>query len=264
VTVNRLFLDYVSGDSDIRVWIGNKTNPFANHITLSDSVLSSLTASDNDSSSTADRWADINSGNLAGNVLVVAADPDGSNDYFKLSKVETTCVASISIGEFTTYTQGGWGANPSGNNAGALLQSKFSAVYTSGSVQIGGTYKATFNSSSAIKNFLPQGGTAGKLTANLTNPTGSPAGVLGGQLLALRLNVDFSNKGITEAGLANLIVVSGPMAGKKVSEVLYIANTVVGGGSLPNGLSLADINETMDAINNNFDNGTSNDGYLKK
>src|SRR6185503_7384587 len=42
VTVNRAFLDAVGVDSDISVWVGNKTNPFANHITLSDSQLTSL------------------------------------------------------------------------------------------------------------------------------------------------------------------------------------------------------------------------------
>jgi hypothetical protein len=201
---------------------------------------------------------------MAGNVLVVAADPDGSNDYFKLSHIETICNASISVGEFTTFTQGGWGGTPSGSNPAMLLQNNFSAVYPSGYVQIGGTYKATFTSSSAVRNFLPQGGTQGKLTANLTNPTTSPAGVLAGQLLALRLSVDFSNKGITDTGLANLYVVSGPMAGKKVSEVLSIANSVVGGGSLPSGLSSDDINETMDGINNNFVDGNRSNGYLRK
>jgi hypothetical protein len=88
--------------------------------------------------------------------------------------------------------------------------------------------------------------------------------VLAGQVLALQLNVDFSNKGITDTGLKNLYVVSGAMAGKTVQEVLTIANSVLGGGSLPSGLTIANINDTVDSINRNFDNGTANNGYLRR
>jgi len=169
----------------------------------------------------------------------------------------------ITTGQFTTYTQGGWGAPPHGNNPGAFLAANFANVYgTNGSVTIGGGYKLTFNSALAIQNFLPQGGTPGKLTANATNPTSSAAGVFAGQVLALQLAVDFSNKGYLPAGLANLKVVSGPMAGQTVAQVLAAANTALGGGSLPAGMTISDLNTVVDAINSNFDSGTSNNGYL--
>ena len=42
VVVDQAFLDAITDDSDITVWIGNKTDPFNNHQTLSDSFLSSL------------------------------------------------------------------------------------------------------------------------------------------------------------------------------------------------------------------------------
>jgi hypothetical protein len=54
------------------------------------------------------------------------------------------------------------------------------------------------------------------------------------------------------------------MAGKTVQEVLAIANAVLGGGAVPSGLTLTSISSTVDAINNNFDNGTSNNGYLRR
>ena len=38
VVLNRAFLESVGTDSDITVWIGTKTNPFANHVGLSDAV----------------------------------------------------------------------------------------------------------------------------------------------------------------------------------------------------------------------------------
>lgn len=165
-------------------------------------------------------------------------------------------------GPFTTYTQGGWGAKPSGNNPGALLARNFTPVFPQG-VSIGGTYFLQFTSASAVQGFLPQGGTAGRLTASAVNPTRSSAGVFAGQLLAATLSVGFSNAGITRAGLAGLTVQSGPLAGYTVSQVLQVCNKVIGGGSLPPGVSLSDLNNTLDNINQNFDNGTSNKGYLK-
>jgi hypothetical protein len=54
------------------------------------------------------------------------------------------------------------------------------------------------------------------------------------------------------------------MAGKTVQQVLTAANTALGGGSLPSGVSISDLNSVVDAINNNFDNGTSNNGYLRR
>ena len=78
-------------------------------------------------------------------------------------------VGTVRCGDYTTYTQGGWGAPPSCNNPGGLLANNFSRVYAGGSVSIGGTYKLKFTSASAIQNFLPAGGNAGVLTGNATN-----------------------------------------------------------------------------------------------
>ena len=86
---------------------------------------------------------------------------------------------------FTTFTQGGWGAAPSGGNPGRLLADNFSGVYAAGYVKIGGTKYLKFTSASAITAFLPAGGTAGKLTATKTNPTTATGGVFAGQVLAL-------------------------------------------------------------------------------
>jgi hypothetical protein len=84
---------------------------------------------------------------------------------------------------------------------------------------------------------------------------------LGGQVLALQINVDFSNKGILKSGLGSLILASGPLAGDSVSQVLSIANTAVGGGGLPSGLSYSDLTTVVSNINGDFDSGANN-GYL--
>ncbi len=171
-----------------------------------------------------------------------------------------------------TFTQGGWGADPSGNNPGELLHSNFANLYPNG-VYVGGNYKLTFTSAQAITNFLPQGGKPNVLTANATNPLTSAAQVFAGQVLALQLNVDFSQAGITPTGLGDRTITTsviyglpnpGPLAGKKVSEVLALANQVLGGntGALPAGYNVSWLNSIVDTINNNYDNG-NNLGFLQ-
>lgn len=89
IVVDSAFLGYVVGDSDLTVWIGSKTDPFNNHLSLSDSVLESLGFTEvNETTLTTARWADFNAGNLAGNVLVIAAKTGGDSlDVFKLNKL---------------------------------------------------------------------------------------------------------------------------------------------------------------------------------
>lgn len=183
---------------------------------------------------------------------------------------------------FVTYTQGGWGAPPNGNNPGMLLQLNFNTVYNTcpsktvaptttanTCVTIGSTapgrFFLRFTSSAAVMNFLPAGGAPKALKASANNPTSSAAGVFAGQVLAVQLAVNFSNAGVITPGLASLKVASGqPLAGQTVSQVLAIANRVLGGDltALPSGMSISALNDVMTRINENFDNGTTNNGFL--
>ncbi|HNF91675.1 MAG TPA: SdrD B-like domain-containing protein, partial [Accumulibacter sp.] len=74
VVVDSAFLGYVVGDSDMSVWIGTRSDPFNNHDTmLSDADLTALGFTEvnlTDLSST--RLADLNAGNVSGNVLVIS------------------------------------------------------------------------------------------------------------------------------------------------------------------------------------------------
>jgi hypothetical protein len=162
---------------------------------------------------------------------------------------------------FATFTQGGWGAKPSGNNPGTLLANNFTRVYPSG-VTIGGSKTLRFTSASAVEIFLPAGGTASSLKSSAVNPRSG--NVLAGQTLALELNARFSAAGITQSGLGSLKVASGKLAGYTVNQVLLLCNAVLGGnvGSLPPGVSISDLNNIATAINENYDNGTTNKGYL--
>ncbi len=161
---------------------------------------------------------------------------------------------------YKSFTQGGWGAKPSGNNPGKFLADNFARVYPSG-ITIGGAKTIKLTSSSSVERFLPQGSSPARLTQNYTNPNWDIT-VLAGQVLALKMNVDFSTAGLTRSGFGALVVVSGDLAGDTVNQVLALANTVLGGGSLPAGLSLSELNEVVTRINENFNGGTQNNGYL--
>ncbi|HVL67909.1 MAG TPA: putative Ig domain-containing protein [Vicinamibacterales bacterium] len=175
--------------------------------------------------------------------------------------VTVTVATPVPVGRFRTQTQGGWGSTPSGLNPGTLLAEHFVTLHGSG-LQIGGAQRLRFTSAAAVRAFLPQGGRAGALDESAVDPTESSAGVLAGQVLALQLSVNFSNAGITRFGLASLKVKTGKLAGYTVQQVLTLANSVLAGGALPAGISLADLNDTIDAINNNYVDGTVDRGYL--
>lgn len=186
----------------------------------------------------------------------------GDANYSAVSATATIAISACEPGVSTTFTQGGWGATPSGTNPGALLNAKFSTVYPAGYVQIGGGRTLRFTGTTAIDAFLPQGGQPGAITSNAVNPTWSRGGVFAGQVLALQLNVDFSNARVTRFGLANKTLASGKLAGYTVAQVLAVANGVLGGAVAPTGVTISDLNAIVDAINQNFDNGTVDRGYL--
>ncbi|MCX8057297.1 MAG: Cys-Gln thioester bond-forming surface protein, partial [Ignavibacteria bacterium] len=163
---------------------------------------------------------------------------------------------------YITYTQGGW-SSPSTSVPGKLRDLYFSTVFPSGLV-VGGNYTITLTSATAVKNFLPQGGTAGPLTQNYVNPLTTSAGVLAGQIVALKLNVMFNAAGYLGGNpvpLGDLYIKQGPFTGWKVSQFLSFAEQVLGGGPL-GGFTYSQINDAATAINENFDNGKVNKNYL--
>lgn len=162
---------------------------------------------------------------------------------------------------FTTFTQGGWG-NTNGT-PGRIRDQYFTQVFPTGLV-VGGNYKLTLTTSTAVKNFLPQGGTAGAFTQNYSNVTSTSAGVLGGQLVALKCNVEYDAKGFigtNSTAIKDLQIASGPFAGKTVTQFLALLETAIGGGSL-GGYTFDQYNTAATAINENFDNGTVDKGFL--
>ena len=167
----------------------------------------------------------------------------------------------------TTVTQGGWGAPANGNNWGKYRDDHFSEVFKSPTfLRIGdGNRMFIFDNAAAIKAFLKQGGNSAILPVGpRTNPANNK-NTLANNVVALTLNVGFdaANPNFaphTDTPLGNMILTSGPMMGYSVNDVLVLANKVLGATSTqftPNAM-----NNIVDQINNNFDNGTTNQGYL--
>ncbi len=197
------------------------------------------------------------------------------NDYQKLvlatpvnaAKSVTSSITwytpqNCDLNGFVTYTQGGWGG-PDNSGPGTIRKNNFATVFPSGLTIGGGSNKATFTTSNAIKNYLPAGGTAGALSGVSVNPVTTSSGVLGGQITALMLNVYFDSAGVigpNPVKLGNLVIASGPFQGKTVYEFLAIANLALSGAST--GYTFSQINDAATAINENFDNGSQDNGFL--
>ncbi len=180
-----------------------------------------------------------------------------------LTTISNWSIAQVSpCTGFTTYTQGGWGSNPKGNNPGTILENNFKSVFPFG-LTIGSINKISFTSASAVRAFLPQGGTAKRLNAGtLINPTKSTfSSVLAGQLVAATINVQFDkhlpNFGASLTKLKDLKVSVAPFFNMSIEEVVAEANSFIGG--ISSTYSANDFNTILTKINEGYDNGiTSN------
>ena len=153
-------------------------------------------------------------------------------------------------GDFCTYTQGGWGAVPHGNNPGTILHNNFSTVF-GGSVTVGGGYSTQFTTADAITAYLPAGGKPKPLDGNYTDPTTTKSGVFGGQVLALQLNVLLNDTAFSDLTITNT---GTSFDGMTVQNVLDAANQALGGGALPSGYTLSNLNDLASFLNQGFDN----------
>jgi hypothetical protein len=177
--------------------------------------------------------------------------------------------------EACTFTIGGWGTecpdpqmyDGASLQPGCIRDYYFSFVFPGGSVSIGDAsgYTATWYSSAAIAEFLPDGSTPGVLYDDYDNPTTTSAGVLASQILALRLNREYSCAGVfTLVGLSPAdycygdFVIGGDcgkFSGLTVDEFLGVADMAVSGntGVLdPYSASLGDLTFTASCLNEQF------------
>jgi hypothetical protein len=190
-----------------------------------------------------------------------------------------TCEQTITVkcpGEFCTYTQGAWGSGcpasqqgrPYSTQPGCIRDHFFDEVFPDG-VTIGvqgvpGLHYAHWADAAAVQDFLPAGTTPSYLTADLpNNPTSTPAGVLAGQILTLRLNMAFSCEGVfdeldllPEVGcFAQFVIPSdcgSTFAGMRVDAFLAMADSAVAGFEGYRGM-LSKFNFTATCLNEMFD-----------
>ena len=210
-------------------------------------------------------------GNTSGPVLASVSVTDCSG---------ATTTASVKVNGqplseqtcYCSYTQGGWGAGCSGGNIACTRDAHFNEVYPT-NLTLGNqsTRDLIFNSPKAVDNYLPNNTAPATIAANTLNPVGiksnSYGGTLGGNLLALRLSIDFDAKGdlnrATLLLLGSLVLTSGPFAGMSLSGFEQLAEQVLAGGALPSGTSLSTFSDTLSALNGNFDGCRGNGGLLR-
>ncbi|MBA3704842.1 MAG: hypothetical protein H0W84_02765 [Bacteroidetes bacterium] len=189
----------------------------------------------------------------------IKSNPGKSGDDHENPPVTDT----LPCGSFRTQTQGGWGSEPHGNNPGTYLHANFAAAFPNG-LTVGCTNTLTFTSAQAITNYLPDGGTGVALTQSYTDPVGLK-NVLAAQIVTLSISVQmdifYPNFSGSSIALQDLIIGSGPFAGLTLKAMLVEANKVLGGCTST--YTVSQIISVVSSINENFDDGTKNNGFLK-
>jgi len=118
----------------------------------------------------------------------------------------------------------------------------------------------SFTDASSVEVYLPAIGPFGPLNSSALNPISTASGGFGGEVLALELNVDFSDAGflvgasglrfgnLTLCGFSTL-----PLNGTTVRQFLGTLNTLLGGGSAA--FTIASLGSTVGDVNASFSAG---------
>ncbi|MBX3119230.1 MAG: hypothetical protein KF784_09205 [Fimbriimonadaceae bacterium] len=148
------------------------------------------------------------------------------------------------------FNQCEWGYDRCGFSPIDLVRGSFDELFPNG-LTIGGDKTLTFTSYRAVLKFLPSTGTPKALPSSKVDPNDRYENDLAGNVLALALNVAASDAGLTIEGYGDRVMPMGKFQGYTVREVLAIANQVLGGNSgvLPAGVSIKDLNRTLESIN---------------
>jgi len=152
-------------------------------------------------------------------------------------------------GDVITFSQDSWGDAPTPTNAAGLLVANHDNVYSStfGVLEVGEPGAAGFSirflNSLAVLTYLPAAGAPSALAQDYINPSLTSAGVAGGNVTALQLNVDFSDARVTlgASGIpfgdlilsdfSSTLVAEGEfLNGMTVRQYLGLVNGLLGGG----------------------------------
>ena len=196
---------------------------------------------------------------------------------------------NVKAGDFVTYTMGGWGAKCAGNNAGCLRDAHFDDAFPNGLLMgdqdgIDGDshYALLLTSSLAVQNFLPEGSTSQAFTQDDVDVKNATGGNISGQLCAARLACALDDAGYMDSmksqtlhKLGDMLFATGvhpKIVGRTVRSMMNLADLMLANECpMPydidndgiGDLSITDVASALDVVNNNFDNGTVNQGNLK-
>ncbi|MFZ2491921.1 MAG: hypothetical protein WA208_10595, partial [Thermoanaerobaculia bacterium] len=145
-------------------------------------------------------------------------------------------------GDMLSYGQEDWGANNFTDPAPETLLAHFDAVYPLGGVEVGingaAGFSILFLSAAAVLDYLPASGAPGTFNIDLVDPTSTNSGLFGGAVLAMRLDIDFSDAGFLpntsglefgDLRLCNLTQTS--LNGMNIRSLMSFMNTALGSGS---------------------------------
>lgn len=187
-------------------------------------------------------------------------------DFTLNSEYRTQCNLTV------TLTQQDWhnlaDQNTPGIPGGMVYNRFFTAfghlvfydVPTLGKLVVGKKWTISFTPTTSgmlsLVSFFPQTGPYHKLTTNYTNPGTTPAGELGGEVVALMMNVAYNDMRLMPRtpgyNFEDFIINAGPFMGRKVGQVLDVANKVLGGDpptwyGLPDYATLIDVLKSINA-----------------
>jgi hypothetical protein len=179
------------------------------------------------------------------------------DEFTNLTSLDLTACSTITVGPHTcspglpgcgweagdvvSYSQDSWGGDPTSSTAAGLLVSNFDTVY-GGGVEVGisgnAGFSMIFTSVAAVLNYQPSSGSPSSLNADLIDPTSTSSGLLGGFVLALQFNVDFTDLGLV-SGSSSLrygdlylcgLTDTPAYNGLTIRQLLAAMNTALGGG----------------------------------
>jgi hypothetical protein len=197
------------------------------------------------------KYAPTANGSDSATLAASAANTTGASDSLSGS-------SAWQMGDLTTDTQPGWAG------ASLLTSANFDNLY-GGSFVIGTqpSFFAIFGSAADLLAYLPQAGPVGPFDSDLADPTTTSAGVFGGEVAALKLNIDFADAGLLTANarvkLGDLTIcgltTDTDLNGNTVRNFLTIANSALGGGSTTD--SISDLYALTVELNGSFAAGPS-------
>jgi hypothetical protein len=180
----------------------------------------------------------------------------------------STCVVGATgcgwhTGDLVTHASVTWGDT---GVVPDLFKSTYDSLYLflSDLLTVGSNpgYTLTFTSPEAVIAYLPSSGAPGPLTVSLLDPTSSASGSLGGEVVALNINLMYTDAnqlgaatGVSFGDLhvCGLTDTTSAFNGNTIRQVYDVANSILGGAS--SSITPFDLYVTLSGINFGFESG---------